>query len=156
MQFTLTHKRLLNLLFISISGGKCDTELFCSMTQNEWKDLLFLSRLQGISAIAFEALDYLPANCRPPKDTLIEWLGVSISIESHYDKHLQLAKELAKLVGWINSATGKEDWYTDSEIDYATDTTIDMPMTTLLKSKDSVKIDRRRPIREENETDENM
>lgn len=97
MQFTLTHKRLLNLLFISISGGKCDTALFCSMTQNEWKDLLFLSRLQGISAIAFEALDYLPANCRPPKDTLIEWLGVSISIESHYNKHLQLANELARL-----------------------------------------------------------
>lgn len=65
------------------------------------------------------------------------------------------AKEVAKLVGWMNSATGKEDWYTDSEIDYATDTTIDMPMTTLLKSKDSVKIDRNRPIREENETDEN-
>ena len=65
------------------------------------------------------------------------------------------AKEVAKLVGWINSATGKEDWYTDSEIDYATDTTIDMPMTTLLKSKDSVKIDRKRPVREENETDEN-
>ena len=64
------------------------------------------------------------------------------------------AKEAAKLVGWINSATGKEDWYTDSEIDYATDTTIDMPMTTLLKSKDSIKIDRKRPIREENETDE--
>ena len=63
-------------------------------------------------------------------------------------------KEVAKLVGWINSATGKEDWYTDSEIDYATDTTINMPMTTLLKSKDSVKIDRNRPIREENETDE--
>lgn len=65
------------------------------------------------------------------------------------------AKEVAKLVGWINSSTGKEDWYTDSEIDYATDTTIDMPMTTLLKSKDSVKIDRKRPVREENETDEN-
>ena len=64
------------------------------------------------------------------------------------------AKEVAKLVGWINNATGKEDWYTDSEIDYATDTTIDMPMTTLLKSKDSVKIDRNRPVREENETDE--
>ena len=64
------------------------------------------------------------------------------------------AKEAAKLIGWINSATGKEDWYTDSEIDYATDTTIDMPMTTLLKSKDSVKVDRKRPIREENETDE--
>ncbi len=63
------------------------------------------------------------------------------------------AKEVAKLVGWINSSTGKEDWYTDSEIDYATDTTIDMPMTTLLKSKDSVKIDRKRPVREENETD---
>ena len=63
-------------------------------------------------------------------------------------------KEGVKFVGWINSATGREDWYTDSEIDYATDTTIDMPMTTLLKSKDTVKVDRKRPTREENETDE--
>ncbi len=66
----------------------------------------------------------------------------------------QMAKEAAKLVGWINSATGKENWYTDSEIDYATDTTIDMPMTTLLKSKDSVKVNRTKPVREENMTDD--
>lgn len=65
-----------------------------------------------------------------------------------------MAKEAAKLVGWINNSTGREDWYTDSEIDYSTDTTIDMPMTTLLKSKDSVKINRNRPVREENMTDE--
>lgn len=64
-----------------------------------------------------------------------------------------MAKEAAKLVGWINNSTGREDWYTDSEIDYSTDTTIDMPMTTLLKSKDSVKVNRHRPVREENMTD---
>lgn len=65
-----------------------------------------------------------------------------------------MAKEAAKLIGWINNSTGREDWYTDSEIDYSTDTTIDMPMTTLLKSKDSVKVNRHRPVREENMTDE--
>ncbi|AXF52217.1 MAG: hypothetical protein [crAssphage sp. isolate ctcc615] len=62
------------------------------------------------------------------------------------------AKESAKLLGWINTSSGKESWYSDDRIDYSNDTTIDMPMTTLLKSKESIDVPRVAPKREENES----
>ena len=63
-----------------------------------------------------------------------------------------IGKETAKLLGWINTASGKEAWYPDDRIDYSADTTIDMPMTTLLKSKDSVEVPYNPPIRNEDES----
>lgn len=63
-----------------------------------------------------------------------------------------IAKETAKLIGWINNSSGKETWYSDEEIDYSKDTTIDMPMTSILKSKDSIEVPRIAPRRQENES----
>ena len=62
------------------------------------------------------------------------------------------AKESAKMLGWIESASGREAWYED--VDYANDKTIDMPMMSMLKSKDSVTVNRVPPERTENMTDE--
>lgn len=62
------------------------------------------------------------------------------------------AKESAKMLGWIESATGREVWYED--VDYANDKTIDMPMMSILKSKDSVTVNRVPPERTETMTDE--
>lgn len=62
------------------------------------------------------------------------------------------AKEAAKMIGWIESANGREPWYED--VDYANDKTIDMPMMSMLKSKDSVTVNRVPPERTETMTDE--
>lgn len=72
--------------------------------------------------------------------------------EENIDKNF-LAKEAAKFVGWIDTATGKEAWYED--IDYAKDKTIDMPLIYILKSKDSIDINYSKPKQEENESIEN-
>ena len=61
-------------------------------------------------------------------------------------------KEATKMIGWINTATGRESWYDD--IDYANDKTIDMPMMYMLKSKDSVKVNRTPPVRTDEMTDD--
>ena len=57
------------------------------------------------------------------------------------------AKELIKMLGWIEGASGRETWYED--IDYANDRTPDMPMLGQLKSKDSITIDYKKPQRSE-------
>ena len=57
------------------------------------------------------------------------------------------AKEVVKMLGWIEGASGREAWYED--IDYANDRTPHMPMLGQLKSKDSVKIDYKKPKRSE-------
>lgn len=64
------------------------------------------------------------------------------------------AKETAKMIGWINTASGREQWYSDDRVDYAYDTTPTMPMMTILKSKESKNVPYVKPVREENETDE--
>lgn len=64
----------------------------------------------------------------------------------------QLGKEAAKLVGWIDLNTERDIW--KESVDGSTDEPIDMPFLSLLKSKDSVKIDRVPPKRTEEMTDE--
>ena len=63
-----------------------------------------------------------------------------------------LGKEALKMIGWINNNSGRESWY--EHIDYGRDRTIDMPMLSMLKSKDSVEIPNNPPVREANETDD--
>ena len=62
-----------------------------------------------------------------------------------------IAKEVAKFWGWIEGATGRESWYND--IDYANDKTIDMPMTSLFKSKESIKLENTPPNRKDFKSD---
>lgn len=57
------------------------------------------------------------------------------------------AKESIKLLGWIDTHSGRDAWYDD--IDYANDRTISMPMTSLLKSKDSIKVNKVAPDRKD-------
>ena len=57
------------------------------------------------------------------------------------------AKEVVKMLGWIEGASGREAWYED--IDYANDRTPDMPMLGQLKSKDSIEINYKKPQRSE-------
>ena len=57
------------------------------------------------------------------------------------------AKESIKLLGWIDTHSGRDPWYND--IDYANDRTIAMPMTSLLKSKDSIKVNKVAPDRKD-------
>lgn len=66
----------------------------------------------------------------------------------------KVGKELLKLIGYVNTATGKEAWLDDEKVDYSTDATIDMPLTTLLKSKETVDVQRNPPKRKQNQTAE--
>ena len=63
-----------------------------------------------------------------------------------------LGKEALKMIGWINNNSGRESWY--EHVDYGRDRTIDMPMLSMLKSKDSVEVPNNPPVREANETDD--
>ena len=63
-----------------------------------------------------------------------------------------LGKEALKMIGWISNNSGRESWY--EHVDYEHDRTIDMPMLSMLKSKDSIEIPNNPPVREVNETDD--
>lgn len=63
-----------------------------------------------------------------------------------------LAKQAAKLLGWIDKKNNNNMWY--NEVDYSEDVTPDMPMLALLTSKDSLKLEGQPPIRQENESEQ--
>lgn len=63
----------------------------------------------------------------------------------------KIAKELLKFAGYVNTSTGREDWIADKDIDYSKDNTMNMPMTTLLKSKETVDIKKNAPRRKKGE-----
>ena len=56
-----------------------------------------------------------------------------------------IAKESAKLLGWIEGSSGRESWY--HEVDYANDRTPEMPMLSVLSSQDSLRPSIKRPER---------
>ena len=63
-----------------------------------------------------------------------------------------ILKEMAKFAGWIEQGVDAPTQI--GEVNYANDRTIDMPFMSMLKSKDSVDINYRRPERTEGMTDE--
>ena len=63
-----------------------------------------------------------------------------------------VGKELAKMVGWIESNTGREPW--SDHPDYSRDVDLDMPMMSILKSKDSIKVPNNPPVKQANESEE--
>lgn len=63
-----------------------------------------------------------------------------------------IAKEVAKFVGWIEGASGRETWY--DNIDYANDKTPNMPMTSMFKNKDVYDLEKNTPIRKNFNSDE--
>ena len=63
-----------------------------------------------------------------------------------------LGREALKMIGWINNNSGREPWH--DHVDYERDITIDMPMLSTLKSKDSVEVPNNPPVQEPNETDD--
>lgn len=65
----------------------------------------------------------------------------------------RLLKEGTKFLGYVNSDTGESEFYNDSDITFANDRTMDMPMLQRLRAKDGVKFDEVEPNIEDYEGD---
>lgn len=57
----------------------------------------------------------------------------------------RLLKEGGKFLGYVSSDTGESEFYNDSDITFANDRTMDMPMLQRLRAKDGVKFDEIEP-----------
>lgn len=139
-------------------GRKLDEEHIYIGNENELKDDTNYVNTNNLNEYErkvrdlFKSTLYQYANTAAAKKYINQGFMASRRKEENIDKNF-LAKEAAKFVGWIDTATGKEAWYED--IDYAKDKTIDMPLMYILKSKDSININYSKPKQEENESIEN-
>ena len=65
----------------------------------DWKEVIGLARKQGVLAIAFDALEKVPAELRPSKIILLEWFGRVNTMEQVYELYVNTIKDLGRLIG---------------------------------------------------------
>lgn len=65
------------------------------LAQVDWGKVIYTAEQQGVQAIAFDGVDFLPVDCRPDLDTLMEWLGQVSYMEAMYDGHKKVITNLA-------------------------------------------------------------
>ena len=86
---------LLNLLRIAL-GNSAEWKGEGSV---DWKEVIGLARKQGVLAIAFDALEKVPAELRPSKIILLEWFGRVNTMEQVYELYVNTIKDLGRLIG---------------------------------------------------------
>ncbi len=132
-------------------GAKFDTTL-TSATHKDYSDGINYDNTAVMNTYEQQISEYM-------QETL-QQLAHTTSAKRYFDKGYMpsrakrserdakfYAKEVVKMLGWIEGASGREAWYED--IDYANDRTPDMPMLGQLKSKDSIEINYKKPQRSE-------
>lgn len=131
-------------------GGTSDTDTLKDFTDYSNHDIDINDYERQIKELFQSTLESL-ATTTSAKRYLSNGYMVSRTKRQDVDAKF-IGKEVAKFLGWIEGASGREAWYED--IDYANDKTIDMPMMSMLKSKDSVVVNRTKPERTADDTDE--
>src|ERR1035437_4366788 len=93
---SFAQKRLLILLQNSLWGKAVDANLFVGASHNEWKEIMELAAIHGVFGLAYDGMNQLPDEFRPPRDLLIQWtLGVK-QIERRHDLQLKALQSLAE------------------------------------------------------------
>ena len=87
---------LLNLLRIALGNSV----KWMGEGSVDWKEVIELARKQGVLvAIAFDALEMVPAEFRPSKNILLEWFGRVNTMEQVYELYVNTIKDLGRLIG---------------------------------------------------------
>lgn len=62
----------------------------------DWRDVLNLAKMQGVAAVAYEAVQKLPEHVLPSKTILFEWFGCAYHHERLFNQQLASAADLAE------------------------------------------------------------
>ena len=66
----------------------------------DWREVMRIVSAQGVFAIVFDGVEELPDNCRPDKQTLMQWFGQVCYQERMYERNWDVAKKLSDL--WLS------------------------------------------------------
>lgn len=61
----------------------------------DWQSVCSVARYQGIIAFVLDAIEYVPAEQRPSKPLLLQWIGQTTMMERMYAKHKERIASLA-------------------------------------------------------------
>lgn len=61
----------------------------------DWREIKERAFRQGVGGIVFDVVEKLPAGQRPPKEVVLEWMGMVMRMERMYEHHRQVIVGLA-------------------------------------------------------------
>lgn len=73
-----------------------DWSRFEGLKSEDWLQLYALSVKQGVVAVLYDTLRFVPKNIAPPKELLLKWLSHTLSIEKQMMKKRTVAIEFAE------------------------------------------------------------
>ena len=71
------------------------------LSKPNWQAIKALAERQGLLAIVLDGIEKLPANQRPPQETLLQWIGETL--QDYENRYNQYCKAIAKLAAFYNS-----------------------------------------------------
>lgn len=86
---------LFALLRAALHGKTEDTEFFTHCDEACWRGIYRRSSVQGVLAVAWDGLQMLPGELRPPHSLLLEWAFNVERIEKRYRRHEAAVTRLA-------------------------------------------------------------
>lgn len=100
-----SEEMLLALLRAALHKSNVETVFFHYATENDWVQCFRLAVRQGVSALAWEGIERLPAEYTPPLDVKLSWALVEKKQLKKYQNHCQAVNELTQLYAQHGIAT---------------------------------------------------
>lgn len=88
---------LLELLRSVLCGRRPAADAFRTVTDTRWEAVYKLSVRQGVLALAYDGIESLPAECRPPKALLLQWGYNTQLVERRNRRQAEALEELSEV-----------------------------------------------------------
>lgn len=92
---TISRRAIYQLLALQGTGQSIDIDLFSSLSDKDWRGVIAFAHKQGLSGICLDSLERLPKDCRPPKELLLNLIGITTQLEHLYNLHLRVIRSLS-------------------------------------------------------------
>lgn len=92
---TIVRRTFYHLLELQVNGQKIDNDLFSSLSDKDWRGMVAFAHKQGLAGLCLDSLENLPEDCRPPKELLLNLIGITTQLEHLYKLHLRGIRSLS-------------------------------------------------------------
>lgn len=91
----ISRQAFYHLFTRQVNGREIDNDLFSSLSDRDWRGVITFAHKQGLVGLCLDSLESLPEYCRPPKELLLNLIGITTQLEYHYKTHLTTLQSLS-------------------------------------------------------------
>ena len=87
-----------DILKLALSRDEASFDVFNGISAEEWNWAFGVLSMHGVAPLACEGINRLPAELRPPKDVLLKFVSVRMSVNQSYLKLTDLVDKIGELI----------------------------------------------------------